>query len=61
MYCEFGDHLNEALRDCFVCELKSGVMQKCLLPEVDLTLHRAVEIAQGIEVAEQHTQRCSLG
>ena len=56
-FCEFGNHLNEALRDRFVCRLKSKVMQKRLLSEVDLTLKRAVEIAQGIEVAEQHTQQ----
>ena len=38
MHCQFGDHLNEALRDRFVCGLKSEVMQKRLLSEVDLTL-----------------------
>ena len=31
--------------------------QKCLLSETNLTLNRAVEIAQGIEVAQQHTQQ----
>ena len=55
-YCEFGDHLNEALRDRFVCGLKSEVTQKRLLSETNLTLNRAVEIAQSIEAAEQHTQ-----
>ena len=38
-----------------MCGLKSEVMQKRLLSEVDLTLKRAIEIAQGIEAAEQHT------
>ena len=56
-YCEFGDHLNEALRDRFVCGLKSEVTQKRLLSETNLTLNRAVEIAQGIEAAEEHTQQ----
>ena len=37
-HCQFGGHLNEALRDHFVCGLKSEVMQKRLLSEVDLTL-----------------------
>ena len=55
--CQFGEHLSEALRDRFVCELKSEVMQKHLLSEVDLTLKQAIEIAQGIEAAEQHTQQ----
>ena len=54
-HCQFGEHLNEALRDRFVCGLKSEVMQKRLLSEVDLTLKCAIEIAQGIEAAEQHT------
>ena len=56
-HCQFGEHLNEALRDRFVCGLKSEVMQKRLLSEVDLTLKCAIEIAQGIEAAEQHTQQ----
>ena len=56
-YCEFGNYLDEALRDRFVCGFKSEVMQKHLLSKVDLNLKRAVEIAQGIEVAEQHTQQ----
>ena len=39
-----------------ICELKSEVMQRGLLSKVDLTLKQAVEIAQGIEAAEQHAQ-----
>ena len=57
MHCQFGEHLNESLRDHFVCGLKSEVMQKRLLPEVDLMLKHAIEIAQGIEAAELHTQQ----
>ena len=49
--------MNETLRDCFVCGLKSEVTQKRLLSETNLTLNRTVEIAQGIEAAEQHTQQ----
>ena len=56
-HCEFRDHLNEALRDRFVCGLKSDVIQKRLLSEADLTFNRAVDIAQAIEAAEQHTQQ----
>ena len=48
---------NKALRDCFVSGLKSEVMQKRLLSEVDLMLKCAIEIAQGIEAAEQHIQQ----
>ena len=56
-HCEFGDHLSKALRDRFVYGLRSEVMQKRLLSEVDLSFNRADKIAQGIEAAEQHTQK----
>ena len=57
--CEFGDYLNEALRDRFVCGLRSESTQKRLLSEVDLTLTKAVSIAQSMEAAESeaHTLR----
>ena len=38
-YLEFGDRLNETLRDCFVCGLKSEATQRCLLSETNLTLN----------------------
>ena len=40
-----------------MCRLKSKVTQKHLLSETDLILNQAVEIAQGIKAAEQHTQQ----
>ena len=52
--CEFGQYLNDALRDWFVCWLLHEGMQKCLLAEPDLTFRRAVEIAQGIAAAEKN-------
>ena len=57
--CKFGDYLNEALRDRFVCGLRSESTQKWLLSEVDLTLTKAVSIAQSMEAAESeaHTLR----
>ena len=60
MHCEFGDNLNKALRDSFVCGLKSEVMQKHMLSAVDLTLKRVVEIAQAIEAAEHHDQQLKM-
>ena len=51
-HCEFGDQLNDALRDRLVCGLKSESAQKRLLSEAKLTLSRALEIAQGLESAE---------
>ena len=57
--CEFGDYLNEALRDRFVCGLRRESTQKRLLSEVDLSLSNAVSIAQSMEAAESeaHTLR----
>jgi len=51
IHCDFGTFLNDALRDRFVCGLKSEAMQKKLLVEAELTFTRAIEIAQGMESA----------
>lgn len=53
--CEFGAYLKEALHDRLVCGLLSEVIQRALLSEVDLTLKRVVEIAQGMKA-----QKCSI-
>ena len=54
--CEFGDFLDQALRDRFVCGMKLESTQKKLLAERDLTLARAQELARGMEVAAQDTR-----
>lgn len=51
VHCRFGDFLDDALRDRFVCGLRSEAMQKKLLIETDLTFKRAIEIAQSMESA----------
>ena len=51
IHCQFGDFLDDALRDRFVCGLKSEGMQKKLLIEAELTFKRAIEIAQSMESA----------
>ena len=53
--CDFGDYLDQALWDRFVCGLLSDSIQRCLLTESDLSFTRAVEIAQGIEAAAKDT------
>lgn len=50
-HCEYGDHLNEALRDCLVSGLASESIQRKLLTERDLTFARACEIARSMEMA----------
>lgn len=39
--CNFGTHLDEALRDRLVCGLHNVTAQKKLLAEEDLTLKKA--------------------
>ena len=55
--CDFDDYLEEALRDRFVCELRSEPTQKQLLTEAELIFKRAVEIAKGIETADKKSQQ----
>ena len=49
--CDFGDKLEEALRDRLVMGLKEESTQRALLTEKDLTFCRAVEIAIAREAA----------
>ena len=50
--CEFGEYLDQALRDRLVCGLRSETTQKWLLSEAELSLTKAVTIAQSMEAAE---------
>ena len=50
--CQFGTHLNEALRDRFVCGLRSKETQKKLLTE-EHTFDTALKVALGAEAAEK--------
>ena len=52
-HCEFKDTLSEALRDKFVCGLRSENIQKRLLSEQNLSFERAVEISQAMETASR--------
>ena len=53
--CEFRGYLNEALRDRFVCGLRSESTQRRLLSEMDLSLTKAISIAQSMEAAESES------
>ena len=44
-FCEFGDFLDDALRDRFVCGLQSELAQKRLVMEETLTFAQAIDIA----------------
>ena len=51
--CQFGGYLSTALRDQMVCGLHTEALQQKLLAEANLTLDKAVEIAQAYEAATQ--------
>ena len=54
--CKFGDSLEEALRDRFVCGLRHEAIQRRLLSEVDLSYAKAMEIASAMEAADRDTK-----
>ena len=54
-YCDFKDHLEDALLDRLVCGLVNATIQRHLLSEGNLTVASAVEIAQGMEAADQNS------
>ena len=59
--CEFGEYLEQALRDRLVCGLKHEPTQKRLLSESSLSLAKAIEIAQSVEAAEKNTLKLKGG
>ena len=55
MHCQFGDYLEEALWDRFVCGLQNGGTQKHLLSETEpLPLKKAVKLALVVEAADKN-------
>ena len=59
-HCNFGDTLEDALRDRFVCGLRHEAIQRRLLSETELTYQKAMEVARGIEAADKNTEVLSL-
>ena len=55
-HCEFGNTLEETLRDRFVCGLQHEAIQRRLLSEATLTYQKALEIARGMEAADSNTK-----
>ena len=53
VHCKFGKHLQETLRDRFVCGLRHKAIQRCLLTKSTLTYAKAIEIARGMESADK--------
>ena len=57
--CDFGDFLEQALRDRFVRSLVNASVQKRLLTEKNLTLEQAASLATAIEMVmlERHESK----
>ena len=51
--CNFGDNLDEMLRDRIVCGVNDARIQRRLLAETDLTFKKALEVAQAMELADR--------
>ena len=56
-HCDFGETLDDMLRDRIVCGIADGRLQRRLLVEPDLSLKKALELAQAQETAEQGAQQ----
>ena len=60
-FCEFGDSLEDMLRDRLVCGIDDDGIQKRLLAEPDLTYAKAVDLAQRNETASQQVRDLKVG
>ena len=56
IHCNFGAYLDEALRDRFVCGLRSETTQKRLLAVPDLKLQDALHMATAMEAAATNSK-----
>ena len=56
-HCQFGQTLDDMLRDRLVCGITDGRVQRRLLAEPELTLKKALELAQAQETAEKGAQQ----
>ena len=52
-FCEFGETLEDMLRDRLVYGINDGRVQHLLLAESKLTFEKALEIAQAMELADR--------
>ena len=55
-HCQFGPFLNDALRDKFVCGMRSQISRRKLLAEHNLTLDKAIDISSAIEEANKQAK-----
>ena len=55
-HCEFGDMLEDMLRDRIVCGISDSRIQRRLLAEPKLTYAKAVELSQSMEAADKNSK-----
>ena len=60
-FCDFGESLNDMLRDKFVSGLRNTKTQHRLLSEKGLTFAKAQEIAQAMELADKDVKSLQSG
>ena len=53
--CNFGQFLERALRDKFVCGIKNEIILQRLLSELDIIVTKALELTQAVEAADKNT------
>ena len=53
-HCNYGQTLDEMIRDRLVCGIRHDRIQRVLLAEKKLTLNKAIEFAQSVEMAEKN-------
>ena len=56
-YCEYGDVLDDMLRDRVVCGINNKAVQQRLLQEPSLTFEKALEMAVAAETADRDSRR----
>ncbi len=54
-HCNYGEKLQEMLRDRLVCGIEADGIQRRLLAEAELTFEKALKLAQAIETANKYT------
>ena len=59
-YCNFGDSLEDMIRDRLVCGINDESIQKRLLAEPKLTYAKAVELSQSMETAIQNVKELKV-
>uniref|UniRef100_UPI00398E44CB uncharacterized protein isoform X2 n=1 Tax=Pristiophorus japonicus TaxID=55135 RepID=UPI00398E44CB len=56
--CDFGDHLNEALRDIFVIGIgHEGLLHKLLSVDITVTLQKAIKVSQAYMISVGESKR----